>query len=434
WIGSRTSLHITWLPTRPVDLLRPDALYLAAIVPVFYLLRVLSLTDLSLAQQLTQATLRSLVIAGIAIALARPSWITEQSKVSTIALVDVSDSVSDKHLAAARAYLDSIEAATGEGNLQLVTFAEKPTVVRKPDGKPLSAANARHPGGGAGTDIQAAMQLAYGMYPDGYLPRMVIVSDGNQTQGDVAVEAYRAKELGVRVSWRTFDQDKTSEIRVVGVTVPDEIKVGQPYDVTAEVWSTEAQKATLALQQDEFPNGLEPSKDVELREGKNLVKFKSDAKHAGATTYKLTLAKFEHDTEKQNNQAVMTAPVKGRPNVLCVEGGILREPGQAGPLQRALEHENIDVTVRGPNGIPSTAKELEKFDLVLVSDVPAHLMGAGQMQALDTYVAQMGGGLIMAGGEDSFGSGGYERTKIEQIMPVRLDSEKIKEQPDIAVV
>jgi uncharacterized protein YegL len=46
----------------------------------------------------------------------------------------------------------------------------------------------------------------------------------------------------------------------------------------------------------------------------------------------------------------------------------------------------------------------------------------------------MGGGLIMAGGEDSFGSGGYERTTIENMMPVRFDSEKIKEQPDIALV
>ncbi|HEX4416833.1 MAG TPA: VWA domain-containing protein [Kofleriaceae bacterium] len=433
WIADHTSLHITWLPTRPIDLLRPTALYLVAIVPVFYLLRVLSLTDLSLAQQLTQATLRSLVIAGIAIALARPSWITQQSKVATVVLVDVSDSVSDKQLAAARDYVDTVEAAAGDGNLQLVTFAEKPTVVRKAQGQRLSAGIARHAGHGAGTDTQAAMQLGYGLYPDGYLPRMLIVSDGNQTEGDVAVEAYRAKELGVHVSWRTFDQDKTSEIRVVGVTLPDDIKVGQPYDVTAEVWSTEPQKATLALQQDEFPNGLEPVKQVELREGKNLIKFKSDAKHAGATTYKLTLTKFEHDTEKQNNQAVMTAPVKGRPNILYVEGGILREPGQAGHLQRALEHENIDVTVRGPSGIPSNPRELEKFDLVLVSDVPAHLMGAGQMQALDTYVAQLGGGLIIAGGEDSFGSGGYERTKIEQIMPVRFDSEKIKEQPDVAV-
>lgn len=433
WIGDRTSIHVDWLGTRPIDLLSPQWLHLAAIVPAFFVLRVLSLTDLSILQQVVQSTLRSLVVIGVAIALARPSWITEQSKVSTVVLVDVSDSVSEKQLAAAKTYVDEIEKEEGDGNLQLITFAEKPEVVRVDSG-PLSAGIKRHVGRGAGTDTQAAMQLAYGLYPDGFLPRMVIVSDGNQTVGDVAVEGYRAKELGVKVSWRTFDQDKTSEIRVVGVMVPDDIKVGQPYEVTAEVWSTEAQSATLTLQQDEFPNPLEGSKRVDLREGKNLIKFKSDAKHAGATTYKLRLAKFDRDTEKANNEAVMTAPVKGKPSVLYVEGGILREPGSAGYLQKALEHENIDVTVRGPTGIPANPKELEKYDLVLVSDVPAHLMGAGQMAALDTYVSGMGGGLIMAGGEDSFGSGGYERTRIEQIMPVRFDSEKIKEQPDIALV
>jgi len=435
WIGDRTSLQITWIPgvERPIDLLAPQWLLLIAVIPAFYLLRVLSLTDLSLAQQVLQSTLRSLVVAAIAFALARPSWITEQSKVSTIVLVDVSDSVSDKQLDAAKRYVDKFVETRGEGSLQLVTFAEKPKVVRAEGDKPLSASIHRHAGAGAGTDTQAAMQLAYGLYPDGYLPRMVIVSDGNQTVGDVAVEAYRAKELGVKVSWRTFDQDKTSEIRVVGLTVPDDLKVGQPYEVTAEVWSTEDQKATLTLQQDEFPNPLEPSKQVDLREGKNLVKFKSDAKRAGATTYKVRLSTFEKDTEKANNAAVTTAPVKGKPNILYVEGGVLREPGSANYLKRALEHENMDVEVRGPRGLPSTAKELEKFDLVMVSDVPAHLVGAAQMQALDSYVASMGGGLVMAGGEDSFGSGGYQGTRMEQILPVRFDSDKIKEQPDIAL-
>ncbi len=302
--------------------------------------------------------MRSLVIAGLAIALARPSWITKTNKVSTVVLVDVSDSISDRQLSAAKDYVDQIEAQekTGDGNLQLITFAEKPTAVRKPEGQKLSAAIARHAGAGAGTDIQAAMQLAYGLFPDGYLPRIVIVTDGNQTEGDAAVEAYRAHDLHVPVSWRTFDQDKTAEVRVVGVTVPDDIKVGQPFDVTAEVWSTEKQNVTLALQQDEFPNGLEPQKTLELHEGKNIIKFKSDAKRAGATTYRLRLAKFEHDTEAKNNQAVMTAPVKGKPNVLYVEGGILREPGSASYLKKALEHENIDVEVRGPTGIPTESE------------------------------------------------------------------------------
>lgn len=431
WIGDRTQLEVPF-EGKPVSLLSPQWLHLVAVVPAFFVLRVLSLTDLSLLQQVVQATLRSLVIAGLALALARPSRITQTSKVSTIVLVDVSDSISDKQLAASARFVDDLAKSEGDGNLQLVTFAEKPTVVRAVKGS-LSAAIQRHANAGAGTDTQGAMQLAYGLFPQGFVPHLVVISDGNETEGDIAVEAYRAKELGVKVSWKNFDADATSEVRVVGVTTPDEIKVGQPYDVTAEVWSTEKQTVTLSLQQDEFPNGLEAAKTVELREGKNLVKFKSEAKRAGYTTYRLRLSQVTHDTEKQNNEAVMTAPVKGKPSVLYVEGGVLREPGSASYLKKALETENIDVEVRGPSGIPSNPKELEKYDLVLVSDVPAHLMGAGQMQALDTYVKVMGGGLIMAGGEDSFGSGGYERTMIENMMPVRFDSEKMKEQPDIAL-
>jgi Ca-activated chloride channel homolog len=443
WIGGRSIITVTGLGARPIDLLDPRWLLLVAIAPLFYLVRAWSLTDLSITQQIVQSTVRTAVIAVAAVALARPTWITRDAKVATVVLVDVSESVSDPQLAAARSYVDELEKVKGRGWISVITFAEKPRVAKRErghfvverhhataiPGKPTTASG----GGGAGTDVQSAIQLGYGLYPSGYLPRMVIVSDGNQTRGDLLSEAYRAKDMGVRLSWRTFAQDQVQEIRVVGLHVPDEIKVGQPFEITAEVWSTHAETVTLSLRQDEFPNALEPSKSVDLHEGVNRVAWKSEAKRAGATTYRLRLSKYAHDTEKANNEAVMTAPVSGRPSVLYVEGGVLREPGSAGYLQRALEHENIDVEVRGPRGLPSTAKELEKYDLVLVSDVPAHFMGAGQMNALDSYVANLGGGLIMAGGEDSFGSGGYQATKIEQIMPVRFDSEKTREQPDIAV-
>lgn len=434
WIGGRAIIRVTGLGTRPIELLDPRWLLLVAIAPLFYLVRSWSLTDLSLAQQLVQSTLRTAVIAAAAIALARPTWVTRESKVATVVLVDVSESVSEAQLAAARSYVDELSAAKGEGWVQVITFAEKPMVAKRQGGKFAIARHTTGPAkGGAGTDVQSAIQLAYGLYPPGHLPRMVIVSDGNQTRGDLLGEAYRAKEMGVKLSWRTFAEDQVKEIRVVGLQLPDEIKVGQPFEVTAEIWSTHAETVTLSLRQDEFPNALQPSQVVELHEGQNRIPWKSEAKRAGATTFRLRLSKYSQDTEKANNEAVMTAPVKGRPSVLYVEGGVLREPGSAGYLQRALDHENIDVEVRGPRGLPSTAKELEKYDLVLVSDVPAHFVGAGQMQALDSYVSSLGGGLIVAGGEDSFGSGGYQGTKIEQILPVRFDSEKTREQPDVAV-
>lgn len=414
----------------PIDLLAPSWLYLVALVPYFFVAVSYSLTDLSSVQQHLQAGFRSLLIAGIAVALARPVTTSTDDKIATAILIDVSESVSDAQLEAAKARASEVVAAKRpDDRVYVVSFAERPHLVRGG-----VDAIARHEGRGAGTNIQAAVQLAYGLYPEGYLPRMLILSDGNQTHGDLMAEAYRADEMGVVVSYESFPRGREEEVRVASLRLPDEIKVGAPFEVEAEIWASHPDEVTVHLSQDDFPNGLQPTQTVTLHEGTNWVTFKSQAKHAGHTTYRLRLSGVDRDTEAANNVSVMTAPVKGRPRVLYVEGGVQREPSSAGYLERALEHENIDVEVRGPRGLPSTAKELERFDLVLVSDVPAHFMGLAQMQALESYVRDLGGGLIMAGGEDSFGSGGYQGTRIEKIMPVRFDGEKEREHPNIAIV
>src|SRR5258707_9223719 len=56
------------------------------------------------------------------------------------------------------------------------------------------------------------------------------------------------------------------------------------------------------------------------------------------------------------------------------------------------------------------------------------------MDVSRTYVRDLGGGLIMTGGDQSFGRGGYYKTTIEEILPVRSDFEKEKEKPSLAMV
>lgn len=415
---------------REVDILAPYWFYLAALTPYIWLVRGESLSDMSLIQQTLSVGLRGLLVCGIALALARPTIRSEEKKIATVVLVDVSASISDKQLAAAQQYLDDIyKAKKKDDQVFTITFAERPHMLENGKGG-TPPVLARHEKEGLGTDIQAALQLAYGLYPPGYIPRALIVSDGNQTSGDILAEAYKAQEFGVKVSWQIFAADRVKEIRVVALHLPDEIKAGAPFDVVGEVWSTQEQQVTLYLRQDDFPNGLEPSKTVTLHEGVNRVSFKSEAKAGGYTTYQLTLKEppAGSDTEKANNSTVATAPVKGKPHILYVEG----EQAAATYLERALKSENMDVEVRGPRGVPYSAADLSKFDLLLVSDVPAQFIGDVQMNAIQSYVSS-GGGFIMTGGQDSFGSGGYENTKIEQILPVRFDSQKDKEQPTLAI-
>ena len=56
------------------------------------------------------------------------------------------------------------------------------------------------------------------------------------------------------------------------------------------------------------------------------------------------------------------------------------------------------------------------------------------MNIVRSYVQDLGGGLIMIGGDQAFGLGGYYKTTVEEILPVRSDFEKEKEKPSLAMI
>ena len=61
-------------------------------------------------------------------------------------------------------------------------------------------------------------------------------------------------------------------------------------------------------------------------------------------------------------------------------------------------------------------------------------MSLQQMEILRTYVEDLGGGLVMIGGDQSFGLGGYYKTTLEEILNVRSNFDKEKEKPSFAMV
>ena len=103
-------------------------------------------------------------------------------------------------------------------------------------------------------------------------------------------------------------------------------------------------------------------------------------------------------------------------------------------LARVLEDAEIQVNVRNGLGVPNELSDLQNYDLVIFSDVPANRLNRKQMELVRAYVQDLGGGFMMLGSENSFGLGGYYKTPIEEILPVRTDTEKKKETPSIAML
>jgi Ca-activated chloride channel family protein len=438
------------------ELLAPKMLGLALLAPYFIWMLGRSLADLPILQRVVSVLLRIAFVMLLALGLSRLARTATTQKVCTVYLVDVSESVPDAALEDARIEIQNgMDAKPDDALVRVVTFARRPRVVPLGDNakrapvierhEPLAPPDSERSAGGghaspdpkkprlglgAGTDIASAMQLAYGLFPSGYLRRAVILSDGVQTDGDMLAEAARARQFGVKVFAIPYHRPVPGEVAVRDLRVPDKIRVGEPFNVHAQVFSSRAQRVKAVLKQGEAINGLDGVRTVDLRAGDNDIPFKSVVRVAGEVTYGLDLSEMEEDHFKENNRYAVTAAVPGRPSVLYVEGN----PTRATYLSNALNAQEFEVDVRGPSELPSSLRELERFDFVILSDAPAEAVSLTQQDAIESYVRDLGGGFLFAGGENGFGLGGWYHSTIERILPVRMDAEKRRDEPQVAMV
>lgn len=440
---------------KEVELLWPRALWALVLVPYFSLVAGGSLADLPAIQRWIGTVARTLMAATLVVAFARPTSTTFTQKVATIFLVDVSESVPDEALSDFRTQVEAVLRTHGENPVRAITFARRPRVIELPEvlapGQhiPMFERHAPLPGSrpaqrgdggaevtpadrpGAATDLSAALALSYGLFPAGYLRRVVVLSDGVQTDGDVLAEVTRAQRFGVRVSTVPSRRGAPPEIAVREMRLPDRIRVNEPFEVRAMVFASRPSRVTFNLMQGEAPNGEEPSKTVDLPAGESEVRFRSIVRVPGDVTYALNAqpAQGVQDRFRENNRYVTTAVVPGRPTILYVEG----DPGRAQYLRDALASGDFEVEVRPGTAVPNSLRELERFDFMVLSDVDAASVSVGAQQAIAQYVRTLGGGFMMAGGPRSFGLGGWGGTEIERLLPVRMEGERRRDQPSIAL-
>lgn len=435
WLGARLPSDLR----QPVELIQPRVFWALVFVPYFALIAGASLADLPRTQRWLGVVARVFFAALLLVALARPTSTTTSEKVCTVFVVDVSDSVADDALGAFHRNVEDAVRARGENLVRLITFARRPRVVSLPEGAGESARVppfARHdaatngPGAGTGTDLAAALSLSYGLFPPGYLRRIVVLSDGVQTDGDALGEASRAARFGARISVVPSRVAAPAEIAVRDLRLPDRIRVNEPFDVRATIFTSRPTRASLTLMQGESVNGLDGTRAVELNAGDNEVRFRSVVRVPGDVTYALNATPSGADRFRENNRYVTTATVPGPPAVLYVEG----DTAHAQYFRAALGNGDFELETRGPREFPQSLREMERFDFIVLSDVGAESVSQGAQEALGRYIRELGGGFMMAGGPRGFGLGGWQGTEVERLLPVRMESERRRDQPSLALV
>ena len=186
------------------------------------------------------------------------------------------------------------EGTRGRAAARDVRASDRGCVELEQGGKLAMPASLRHAPARPGSRARARTsrprsQLAYGLFPPGYLKRAVLVSDGVETEGDLLAEARRARALGVRLWAVPYRRPLPPEVAVVALRLPDKVDVGQSFEVPADVYASRATKVRAKLYQGEALNGLDGVREVELKPGPNEIKFQSVVRVGGEVTYELKL-------------------------------------------------------------------------------------------------------------------------------------------------
>jgi Mg-chelatase subunit ChlD len=375
--------------------------------------------------------LRCVLYVLLLLALADPRLRRERDEVEVVWLADVSRSVEDGALRKR----DELRAELAKAGLagareRFGYFAECAVVeTRAPDLDVPAADRAKTKGfelqDGA-THLASALDLAVAASSPGYVRNVVVLSDGVGTAGAAEERIGALKREGVRVFTVPVEPPDRDEVLVRRVDTPVRVKEEQPFKAAAEVVSRRGGQAEL----DVFVNGVRRgTRRVELKPGTNRFEFTETV--GGGKVFEIAVAVHsEKDTLADNNEAKAIVQTEGKGRVLLVTD----KPEQARYLARAVQQEGILLDVRPARGAPATLGDLQNYGLVVVDNVAATELSRGQMALMADYVKEFGGGFLMLGGDQAFGLGGYFRTPVEEILPVRCDFQKQKEDPSLGLV
>ncbi|MDC0312037.1 VWA domain-containing protein [bacterium] len=282
---------------------------------------------------------------------------------------------------------------------------------------------------GAESNFAAAIRMAKGIFPGGASRHIVLVSDGNETTGSLETVAEEAAVAGLKIHAIGVSGTARPDVRVKKVLASQSrLNEGATLELTATIESSLAGSGKVRL----FENGLEvESRDIEVKVGsQEEMVFSRTPEKRNIYNYRVVVEGFEGaDAIPENNESLAIVDVRGKPLLLYVEG----EEGEAKYLQQAMDREGIRLDVRTPEGLPDNLRELAGYDGLILSDIPAHRIGEARMGVIRDYVDKLGGGFVMIGGMNSFGVGGYYRTPIEDILPVKLKAPDQEEQQSSAL-
>ncbi|MBW3667530.1 MAG: VWA domain-containing protein, partial [Actinobacteria bacterium] len=364
---------------------------------------------------------RGVIAALVVAALVNPVFATRSDQVTTVFVVDVSESMGAS-VESARSWVQSALTDAGAGQWAIVEFGEDARLSTPVGTLPYRRARGVSP---ESTNLARALRLGESVLTGETKERIVLVSDGRGNTGDLSAEIDRLKTLGVVVEVHTVAGEQRTDAAIAGIDLPSSVNEGETFRATVEVLSTITGDASVTL----LSGGLEVGERlVGLTPGPNYVSFDVEAGAPGLQELSARV-RLPGDAVAENDETRGAVEVRGPASVLLVEGG----EADAGLLEEALESRGLVVERVGIEEMPGL-QDLSVHRAVVLVDVSARDLSTEKMNALDGFVRNMGRGLVVVGGTHAYGLGGYRDTPLEALLPVDSEATDAKREAEVAEV
>lgn len=278
-------------------------------------------------------------------------------------------------------------------------------LVQPRDGKTMDSFTGRR----NETRLNLAIQFALSRVDRDRASRLLAITDGYSTE-PLAEGAARLQAQGVALDYRLASHPEAADFRVAALDVPTRVQRDEPFLLEGEIEGEADGDVPYSVLRDGAPLAKGTAR---VTEGRATIRYTDRLGSSGAHKYELRLHPAE-DAFPGNNRADRWVESIGGPRVLLVTAYA------DDPLAAALKGQGFEVDVELQPG-HLDAGRLSGAKAVVLNNVPAFKMPGEFLAALDFFVRNQGGGLLMAGGKYSFGAGGYFQSAVDALLPVSME-------------
>lgn len=344
---------------------------------------------------------RAACLALLVLAMVRPEIRELGRGLDLWVLVDRSASAADamaRRLDEWQAILEKSKGA--DDRIFYVDYADVPAV--RGEGTGNYAGNAEQ------TRTALAVRHALAQMPPDRAARLLLLSDGFSTEPLSGLgERLAAQE--VALDYRLAEESDSADVAVKDLRLPARAQPGEPFLIEAELAGAPDGPVPYEIRRD---GALLQSGEAALSDGTALLRFADQTTVAGAHRYELRI-KPSPDARSGNNVAKRWVEIVGGPRVLLVTDYA------DDPLAGVLRAQGFTVEAAKPAALHAGA--LSGAKVVILNNVSAGALPPDFLALLDFFVREQGGGLLMAGGRQSFGSGGYFSSPVDALLPVSME-------------